>query len=185
MLSCLYFNNVHTEFQKLTSVNCMSNILVLALQISESSGQTYSFFGFLWLVGFLVPRTHSRCWCGTPCWATGLNKKYNLNANTPNRPSNSSRGVAIELTLQQEGVCGSTNIHLLDVIVRSYRVVTNDKTRDVARCGHVRHCPCHSDVVRTHPSKLQLGGCWNDWKNKTKELKNEIFCLESEKYFKK
>lgn len=95
------------------------------------------------------------------------------------------RGVTIELTLQQEGVCGSTNIHLLDVVVRSDGVVTNDKTRDVARCGHVRHCPCHSDVVRTHPSKLQLGGCWNDWKNKRKELKNAIFCLESEKYLKK
>lgn len=73
------------------------------------------------------------------------------------------------LTLQQECVGGSANINLLDVVICGYRVVTNDKPRDVAWCGNVGHCPCHPNMVSTHPSKLQVGGCWNCWKNE--ELK--------------
>lgn len=66
------------------------------------------------------------------------------------------------LTLQQEGVGGSPNIDLLDVVICGYRVVTNDKPGDVAWCGNMGYCPGHPNVVRTHPSKLQIGGCWND-----------------------
>jgi len=69
------------------------------------------------------------------------------------------------LTLQHEGVGGSANINLFDVVVCGCGMVTDDKPRDVARCGDMRDCPCHPDVVRTHPSKLQVGGSWNSCKN--------------------
>lgn len=162
--------------------------MVLATQIQSPMVRLTRFLGSCGWLAFLFPvHTHNvdavlrvgqQVWMKNIIWM--LTRKT-----APAIPAG-IRGVAIELTLQQEGVCGSTNIHLLDVVVRSDGVVTNDKTRDVARCGHVRHCPCHSDVVRTHPSKLQFGGCWNGWKNKRKELKkNAISCLESEKYLKK
>lgn len=69
------------------------------------------------------------------------------------------------LTLQQEGVGGSANIDLLDVVICGYRVVTDDKPRDVAWCCNTGDCPCHPNVIRTHPSKLQVGGSWNGWRD--------------------
>lgn len=74
------------------------------------------------------------------------------------------------LTLQQEGVGGSAHINLLDVIVSGHRVVAYDKSRDVAWRSNMGDCPCHPDVVRTHPSKLQIGGSRNHWRNE--ELKD-------------
>lgn len=65
------------------------------------------------------------------------------------------------LTLQHEGVGGSTHINLLDVIISGHRVVADDKPRDVTWSGNMGDCPCHPDVVRTHPSKLQVGGSGN------------------------
>lgn len=73
-----------------------------------------------------------------------------------------ARYMDLQLTLQQKGVCVSANIHFLDVVVRSDGVVTNDEPGDVVGCGDVWHCPRHSDVVRTHATELQFGGCWDD-----------------------
>lgn len=140
----------------------------------------------LWLAHFLVHRTHTQHWYGTQCWAAGLNRNKR-NCFSPRMAQTSPFGLyskhsvrhfytwsLCHLTLQQEGVGGSANINLLNVIICGYRVVTDDKPRDVAGRGNMGDCPCHPNVVRTHPSKLQVGGNWNDWKSKGLKKKKKL-----------